>query len=353
MESVKQQTRFPGLILPKGYHPKLSTLSTAQALQQLKQFFELNLETEMHLHRVSAPLFVQKGTGVNDDLNGIEQPVGFSVKAMDNLEAEVVQSLAKWKRMALAEYKIPLHEGIYTQMHAIRADEQPDNLHSLFVDQWDWEKHISAKDRNVAYLKKTVQKLYSVLRRTEIYIYKQYDIKPLLPEHIHFIHTEELLQRYPEMTPKQRENEIVKEYGAVFVIGIGGKLSDGTPHDGRSPDYDDWSSNNDDGFRGLNGDILIWHPVLERAFEISSMGIRVDKKALLHQLELKDQNQRMELLFHQRLLNDELPLSIGGGIGQSRLGMYYLRKAHVGEISAGLWPEDMIHLCKAHDIPLL
>lgn len=353
MESVKPQTRFPGLVLPKRYHPALDTLSTAHALQQLKQFFELNLETEMHLHRVSAPLFVQKGTGINDDLNGIERPVGFQVKAIKNLEAEVVQSLAKWKRLALAEYDIPVHEGIYTNMHAIRADEQPDNLHSLFVDQWDWEKHILPEDRNLSYLKKTVEKLYAILRRTEIYIYKQYGIDPLLPEHIHFIHTEELLQRYPQLTPQQRENEIVKEYGAVFVIGIGDELSDGTPHDGRSPDYDDWSSRNEDGYHGLNGDILIWHPVLERAFEISSMGIRVDKAALLHQLALRDQNERLELLFHQRLLSGDLPLSIGGGIGQSRLGMYYLRKAHIGEISAGLWPEEMVHLCKAHDIRLL
>lgn len=353
MESVKQRTRFPGLVLPKGYRSELDTLSSAHALQQMKQFFELNLETEMQLHRVSAPLFVQKGTGVNDDLNGVERPVGFSAKGLDNMEAEVVQSLAKWKRMALAEYKIPLHEGIYTQMHAIRADEQPDNLHSLFVDQWDWEKHILAEDRSLDYLKKTVEKLFSILRRTESYMNKLYGIAPLLPEHIHFIHTEELLQRYPELTPQQRENEIVKEYGAVFVVGIGGTLSDGTIHDGRSPDYDDWSSENQEGYRGLNGDILIWHPILERAFEISSMGIRVDKEALLRQLEIKEQNQRLAFLFHQRLLNDELPLSIGGGIGQSRLGMYFLRKAHIGEISAGLWPEEMVHLCKAHDIHLL
>lgn len=353
METVKPTTKFPGLVLPKGYRPALDTLSSAHAVQQLKKFIELNLETEMDLHRVSAPLFVQKGTGVNDDLNGIERPVGFSIKAMAGIEAEVVQSLAKWKRMALAEYEIPVHEGLYTNMHAIRADEQLDNLHSLFVDQWDWEKRIVAKDRTLAYLKKTVKKLYSILQRAETYVYKHYGIQPELPEHIHFVHTEELLQRYPDLTPPERENEIVKEYGAVFVIGIGGVLSDGKPHDGRSPDYDDWSSANEEGYQGLNGDILLWHPVLERAFEVSSMGIRVDKETLLRQLSLKDQNQRQELLFHQLLLNDELPLSIGGGIGQSRIGMYFLRKAHIGEVSAGLWPEEMVHLCKAHDIRLL
>lgn len=353
MESVKPQAKFPGLILPKGYRPFLSTLSTAHALQQLNRFIELNLETELHLHRVSAPLFVEKGTGVNDELNGTERAVGFSIKAMEGMEAEVVQSLAKWKRIALAEYEVPVHEGIYTNMHAIRADEDPDNLHSLFVDQWDWEKRILPEDRTLGSLKKTVKKLYAILKRAEVFVHKQYGIVPELPEYIHFVHTEELLQRYPLLSPQQRENEITKKYGAVFVIGIGGALSNGLPHDGRSPDYDDWSSKNDEGYYGLNGDILIWHPVLKRAVEISSMGIRVNKEALIRQLELREQTDRMELLFHQLLLNDELPLCMGGGIGQSRIGMYFLRKAHIGEVSAGLWPEEMVHLCKAHGIRLL
>jgi len=353
MESVKPQTKFPGLILPKDYRPLFGTLPTAHALQQLKRFIELNLETELHLHRVSAPLFVEKGTGINDDLNGVERPVDFPIKEMGNKEAEVVQSLAKWKRMALAEYEIPIHEGIYTDMHAIRADEQPDNLHSLFVDQWDWEQRIRPEDRNLNYLKTTVEKLYAILKRTETYMYKQYGIRPELPRQLHFVHTEELLQIYPELTPSERENEIVKEYGAVFVMGIGDKLSSGQAHDGRSPDYDDWSSENSDGFKGLNGDILIWHPILKRAVEISSMGIRVDRDSLVRQLSLRKQNHRRELLYHKLLLNNELPLSIGGGIGQSRLGMYFLRKAHIGEISAGIWPEEMVHLCRSHQIKLL
>jgi aspartate--ammonia ligase len=299
-------------------------------------------------------LFVQKGTGINDDLNGIERPVGFAVKAMNDTEAEVVHSLAKWKRMALAEYDIPAGSGIYTNMYAIRPDEQPDSIHSLFVDQWDWEKHILPQNRTLGYLKQTVRKLYDILRRTEIFIYKLYpQITPVLPEQIHFIHSEELAQAYPDLRPQEREKHIVEKYGAVFVIGIGGSLSDGKPHDGRAPDYDDWTTDNGEGFNGLNGDILVWHPVLKRAFELSSMGIRVDKKALLHQLEITNQEHRLELLFHQRLVNDELPLSIGGGIGQSRIGMFFLRKAHIGEISAGMWPEEMVHLCKAHNIRLL
>lgn len=354
MEALKKEVRFPGLTLPKDYRPLLDTLQTAQAMQQLRQFFELNLETDLHLYRISAPLFVQKGTGINDDLNGIERPVGFAVKAMNHTEAEVVHSLAKWKRMALAEYDIPAGSGIYTNMYAIRPDEQPDSIHSLFVDQWDWEKHILPQKRTLGYLKQTVRKLYDILRRTEIFIYKLYPhITPVLPEHIHFIHSEELVQAYPDLSPQEREKRIVEKYGAVFVIGIGGSLSDGKPHDGRAPDYDDWTTDNGEGFSGLNGDILIWHPVLKRAFELSSMGIRVDKKALLHQLEITNQLHRLELLFHQRLVNDELPLSIGGGIGQSRIGMFFLRKAHIGEISAGMWPEEMVHLCKAHNIRLL
>ncbi len=353
METAVPKTKFPGLILPEGYHSAMDALSTAHALQQLKSFIQLNLETEMYLHRVSAPLFVEKGTGINDDLNGIEKPVGFTVREMENTKAEVVQSLAKWKRMALAEYDIPINEGVYTDMHAIRPDETPDNLHSLFVDQWDWEQRISEDQRTLGYLKEVVCKLYGILQRTENYIYKLYGIRPELPKKIHFIHSEELLQRYPDLTPKQREREIVKKHGAVFLMGIGHELSNGEPHDGRSPDYDDWSTKNEDGFYGLNGDILLWHPVIEQVFEISSMGIRVDKEALLYQLSLRGKEERKGLLYHKSLLHGQLPLSIGGGIGQSRLGMYFLRKAHVGEISAGIWPKEMKEICKNNHIHLL
>lgn len=348
-----QKTKFPGLLLPEDYHPIMEPLPTAHALQQLKEFIKLNLETELYLHRVSAPLFVEKGTGINDELNGVERPVTFPMREMPEMEAEVVQSLAKWKRLALSKYQIPVHEGIYTNMHAIRADEVPDNTHSIFVDQWDWEQRINEEDRNLDYLQKVVKKLYATMVRTETFIYKQYGIHPELPQDIFFIHSEELLQRYPDLTPSEREFAIVKEYGAVFIMGIGHKLSNGEPHDGRSPDYDDWSTDNEKGFKGLNGDILIWNPVLKMPVEISSMGIRVDKAALLRQLKIRGQMDRTELVYHKALLNDEIPLCIGGGIGQSRLGMYYLRKAHIGEISAGIWPEEMIEICAEHRINLL
>jgi aspartate--ammonia ligase len=291
---------------------------------------------------------------VNDDLNGVERAVSFPIKAMNESRAEVVQSLAKWKRMALAEYDIPVGQGIYTSMYAIRPDEEPGSLHSLFVDQWDWEKHITNSQRTLSFLKEVLEKLYAVLRGTEDFVHQLHpQITPVLPEKIHFVQAETLAQVYPELSPQQRENTIVKKYGAVFIIGIGATLSDGKPHDGRAPDYDDWTTENEDGFKGLNGDILVWNPVLGRAFELSSMGIRVDKAALLHQLKLRGQEKRLNLLFHKRLMEDELPLSIGGGIGQSRVGMFLLRKAHIGEISAGIWPEEMVHVCKAHGIQLL
>jgi aspartate--ammonia ligase len=354
METPKTQPVPQHLILPVGYKPLLDPLGTARSLQKLKQFFEQHLETSMALHRISAPLFVRQHTGVNDDLNGVERAVSFPIKAMNESRAEVVQSLAKWKRMALAEYDIPVGQGIYTSMYAIRPDEEPGSLHSLFVDQWDWEKHITNSQRTLSFLKEVVEKLYAVLRGTEDFVHQLHpEITPVLPEKIHFVQAETLAQVYPELSPQQRENTIVKKYGAVFIIGIGATLSDGKPHDGRAPDYDDWTTENEDGFKGLNGDILVWNPVLGRAFELSSMGIRVDKAALLHQLKLRGQEKRLNLLFHKRLMEDELPLSIGGGIGQSRVGMFLLRKAHIGEISAGIWPEEMVHVCKAHGIQLL
>lgn len=353
MTASEVQSKFPDLILPKDYKPIMDTFQTAHALQEIRKFVALNLETEMHLHRVSAPLFVEKGTGINDELSGIERPVSFPATAMVGVEAEVVQSLAKWKRMALKKYNIRLYEGIYANMHAIRPDEQPDNLHSLFVDQWDWEQRIDENDRNIAYLKKTVKKLYFILKRTETFVEKLYGIKPELPEDIHFIHSEELLQLYPDLTPEERERKITKKYGAVFLIGIGAALSNGKSHGGRSPDYDDWITPNGDGYTGLNGDILIWNSVLDREVEFSSMGIRVSSQSLQEQLQIRNQEHRRGLLYHKKLLNNELPLCIGGGIGQSRLGMYFLRKAHVGEISVGIWPKEMVEICAASNINLL
>ena len=334
-----------GFFIPKNYKPVLDLHTTEKAIKKIKDFFQLNLAFELNLIRMTAPLFVQKGTGINDDLNGIEKPVSFKVKNMDNQEAEVVQSLAKWKRMALADYNIPVGFGIYTDMNAIRPDEILDNIHSIYVDQWDWEKVITAEQRNVEFLKDVVSKIYEVIRRTELYVYHEYpQIKPLLPGEIYFIHSEELLQKYPNLSPQEREDIIVKERKAVFIIGIGGVLSDGTKHDGRAPDYDDWT---------LNGDILIWNPVLECAFELSSMGIRVDRDALVRQLKISGNEDRLNLKFHKRLINGELPLSIGGGIGQSRLCMYYLRKAHIGEIQASIWPDEMINECRKGNIILL
>lgn len=354
---MKTPTAHPAtqrLILPVNYKAILGSLHTARTLQRMKQYLEQQLENDLNLHRVSAPLFVRQHTGINDDLNGIERAVSFPVKALDESRAEVVQSLAKWKRMALAEYGIPAGEGIYTSMYAIRPDEELGSLHSLFVDQWDWEMHITKSQRSLSFLKETVEKIYVILKNTEAFIHQLHpQIKPILPKSIYFVQSETLAREYPDLTPQEREHAIVKKYGAVFVIGIGGVLSDGKPHDGRAPDYDDWTTENEDGFLGLNGDILVWNPVLGRNFELSSMGIRVDKRALLHQLQLTGQEKRLDLLFHKTLMEDELPLSIGGGIGQSRVGMFMLRKAHIGEISAGLWPESMVHLCKAHGIQLL
>ena len=342
------------IINPTDYKQLLNPTQTEQGIKQIKDFFQANLSTALRLRRVTAPLFVLKGLGINDDLSGVERPVSFPIKDMGDQRAEVVHSLAKWKRLMLAEYQIQPGYGIYTDMNAIRGDEELDNLHSLYVDQWDWERTIRMEDRTLAFLKKTVNSIYSAIRRTEYLVCETYpQITPFLPEEIHFIHSEELLQRYPNLTPKERENAISKEYGAVFIIGIGQKLSNGDPHDLRAPDYDDWTTQNEEGFAGLNGDILIWYPTLNRSIELSSMGIRVDKEALLRQLELTGKNDRKELYFHQRMLKDELPLCIGGGIGQSRLCMVLLHKAHIGEIQASIWPEDMRKECASLGMPLI
>ena len=334
------------LIKPINYKPLLDMRQTEQGIKLIKEFFQMNLSTELRLRRVTAPLFVLKGLGINDDLNGVERPVTFPIKDLGDAQAEVVHSLAKWKRLTLADYDIEPGYGVYADMNAIRADEELDNLHSLYVDQWDWEAVMTAGQRNLGFLKDIVKRIYSAIRRTEFLVCERYtEIKPFLPEEIHFIESEDLLQMYPDKSVKERENLICEKYGAVFIIGIGGKLSNGEPHDGRAPDYDDWTTENSDGRKGLNGDILIWYPTLERAVELSSMGIRVDKEALLRQLELTGQLERKELYFHKKLLNDELPLSIGGGIGQSRLCMMLLHKAHLGEIQASIWPQDMLDEC--------
>ena len=342
------------LIKPEGYKALLSMRRTEQGIKVIKDFFQINLSTELRLRRVTAPLFVLKGLGINDDLNGVERAVTFPIKDLDDAKAEVVHSLAKWKRLTLAEYNIEPGYGIYTDMNAIRADEELDNLHSLYVDQWDWEAVITPEQRSVAFLKNIVERIYAAIRRTEYLTCETYpEIEPFLPEKIHFIHSEDLLQMYPDKTPKEREDAICKKYGAVFIIGIGGRLSNGEKHDGRAPDYDDWSTVAEDGKMGLNGDILIWYPVLGRSFELSSMGIRVDKESLLRQLEIEGKEDRKSLYFHQQLLSDKLPLSIGGGIGQSRLCMLLLHKAHIGEIQASIWPDGMRKECREAGMPLI
>ena len=342
------------LIEPIDYHQLLDTKQTEQGIKLIKEFFQQNLSTELRLRRVTAPLFVLQGLGINDDLNGVERAVTFPIKDLGEARAEVVHSLAKWKRLSLAENKIEPGYGLYTDMNAIRADEELDNLHSLYVDQWDWEAVIRKEDRTIAFLQNIVERIYAAIRRTEYLVCETYpQIKPFLPEKIHFIHAEELLQMYPNKTAKEREDAICEKYGAVFVMGIGGKLSNGEKHDGRAPDYDDWSTVGENGRQGLNGDILIWYPVLGRSFELSSMGIRVDKESLLRQLKIEDQEARQQLFFHQQFLNDRLPLSIGGGIGQSRLCMVLLHKAHIGEIQASIWPEDMRQQCRQLGMPLI
>lgn len=343
------------LIIPPKYKLKLLPETTEIAIKDIKDFFEKQLAETLNLRRVTAPLFVEAGHGINDDLNGVETPVGFVVKDAGAVKAEIVQSLAKWKRLKLAQYDIAPGFGIYTDMNAIRPDEELDNLHSLYVDQWDWEKTITEDDRNIGYLKATVKKIYAAIVATEQMIYRRFPhITPTLPDKITFIHAEELLQRYPGKSPREREAAFVKEVGAAFIIGIGAGLSDGKPHDMRAPDYDDWSSIDPaTGLKGLNGDIVLWNHVLDCPFEISSMGIRVSPESMARQLRLLDCQQRASLDFHSRLLGGQLPLSIGGGIGQSRLCMFILQKAHIGEVQASIWPEAQIDALARNNIHLL
>ena len=343
------------LYIPAGYRNLLGSVeNTEKAIKAVKNMFQDNLSAQLALLRVTAPMVVMTGTGINDDLNGVERPVRFPVKDMGERQAEVVHSLAKWKRLKLAELGTAPGRGIYTDMNALRPDEELDNIHSIYVDQWDWERVIRPEDRNLYFLKKIVRRIYEAIKVTENKLYVEFpQMAPQLPEDIHFIHSEELMQMYPGFTPKERENEIVKKYGAVFIIGIGGELSDGSVHDGRAADYDDWSTPNSDGYNGLNGDILLWNPILESAFEVSSMGIRVSPESLERQLAIRGQEWKKDLFFHRRLLAGELPACIGGGIGQSRLCMYLLRKAHIGEIQSSLWPDDMRAACAAAGIELV
>lgn len=341
------------LYIPKDYRATLMPEMMEQAITILKEEFPQALADELDLRRVTAPLFVLSGTGINDDLNGTERAVSFAIKDMDGRRAEVVHSLAKWKRMKLGASKIPAGYGIYTDMNAIRADEELDNTHSLYVDQWDWERTIRVEDRNLDFLKDIASRIYGVLKQMEQLVYSMYrHIIPALPDSLTFIQSEDLLKEYPTLSPRQRETEAARKYGAIFVIGIGDKLSNGEKHDGRAPDYDDWSTPTKGGYSGLNGDIILWNPVLESAFELSSMGIRVDKTALVKQLELEGCPERSELMFHKALLEDRIPLSIGGGIGQSRLCMFLLRCAHIGEVQASIWPEKMVEECAANNIYL-
>lgn len=332
------------LIIPKQYKSSLGVIQTQQAIKDLKDYFEQRLSEELKLTRVSSPLFVLPETGTNDNLNGVEKAVNFNVPNI-NKNVEIVQSLAKWKRVALKKYGFDTGRGIYTDMNAIRKDEELDNIHSIYVDQWDWELIIDKEERNNGKLKDVVNKIYKVFKETEKHVHEIYpEIRKILPEEITFITSQELLDMYPDLSPKEREDKIVRDKGAVFLMQIGKILDNGDKHDGRSPDYDDWE---------LNGDILFYNPVLDNAIELSSMGIRVDEESLKHQLDVANCNDRKELDYHKALLNGELPYTIGGGIGQSRICMYFLNKAHIGEVQVGVWPDDMIKECAQSGIHLL
>ena len=333
------------LFIPKDYKPILDPTETQRAIKRIKDHFQRELADGLNLGRVSAPLFVFPESGLNDNLNGYERRVEFTIKDLDERQVEVVQSLAKWKRMALGRYNTPAGRGLYTDMNAIRRDEELDNIHSIYVDQWDWEKVITADQRNDEFLEQTVRIIYRAIKDLGDYVNDQYpDLKIDLPEKIKFIDSQDLENWYPNNTAKERERFASEEYGAVFIKRIGCKLRSGKKHDGRAPDYDDWA---------LNGDIILWNPVLEDAFEISSMGIRVDAESMVRQLEIDGKQDRMALPFHQGVINNTLPLTVGGGIGQSRLCMFFLKKAHIGEVQVSVWPEDMLEECAANNIFLL
>ena len=333
------------LYIPPDYKSELSLYDTQVAIKTVKDFFQKALAEQLYLLRVSAPLFVTPESGLNDNLNGVERPVTFGIREQNERPAEIVHSLAKWKRYALKQYGFHIGEGLYTDMSAIRRDEDTDNIHSIYVDQWDWEKILLKEDRNVDYLKDTVRKVYKALKKTEKYMAIQYDyIEEILPKDIFFITTQELADRYPDKSPKEREDLIAQEKGAVFLMEIGDKLADGKPHDGRAPDYDDWH---------LNGDIIVWYPVLGHALELSSMGIRVDEDSLARQLKLAGCEERAELPFQKAILEKRLPYTVGGGIGQSRICMFYLRKAHIGEVQVSIWPDEVREKAARYGINLL
>jgi len=333
------------LIIPENYDPVLDIRQTQQAIKFIRDTFQKEFGKEMNLERVSAPLFVPKSSGLNDNLSGVERPVSFDIKSIKSENVEVVQSLAKWKRLALWEYGFKAGEGLYTNMNAIRRDEDLDNLHSCYVDQWDWEKVIEKSERNDQMLEDTVRTIFKVIKHMEHQVWYKYpDAVKHLPDDIYFIYSEELLSLYPDKTPKERENLIAKEKGCVFIKRIGAKLSNGEPHDKRAPDYDDWE---------LNGDILFWFDWLDCALEISSMGIRVDEESLAKQLKISGCEDRSKLPYHSKLLKGELPYTIGGGIGQSRLCMLLLNRAHVGEVQSSIWPKEMIETCEKSKIRLL
>lgn len=333
------------LIIPENYSPIIDYMESQRAIKKIKDFFQAELAYGLNLRRVSAPLFVTPESGLNDNLSGVERTVRFEVKDMDGQRAEIVQSLAKWKRMALGRYHIPSGHGLYTDMNAIRRDEELDNLHSIYVDQWDWEKVIDKEDRNEEYLKQVVTKLYNAIKNLGDFVNRHYpELRTELPNRIFFITSQELEDMYPDLTPKEREDAVAKRERAVFIMKIGGRLKSGQKHDGRAPDYDDWE---------LNGDIILWNDILEQAFELSSMGIRVDRDTMLKQLEEADCMERTELDFHREILEGNLPYTIGGGIGQSRLCMLFLRKAHIGEVQVAIWPEKMVEVCEKNNIFLL
>ena len=333
------------VVVPRGYEPQIDYMETQRAIKKIKDFFQKELASGLNLRRVSAPLFVTTDSGLNDNLNGVERPVTFTVKDMDESEAQVVQSLAKWKRMALGKYGFKPGKGLYTDMNAIRRDEELDNLHSIYVDQWDWEKVITKEERTEEYLKDVVTTIYEALKNLSAFINENYpEIITHLPDEIFFLTTQELEDLYPDLTPVEREKEICREKKAVFLMKIGGVMESGIKHDGRAPDYDDWE---------LNGDILLWNEILEDAFEISSMGIRVDEESMDRQLTEAGADDRRKYDFHQDILNKRLPYTIGGGIGQSRLCMYFLRKAHIGEVQSSIWPADMEKICFENGIYLL
>ncbi|MCD8363121.1 MAG: aspartate--ammonia ligase [Lachnospiraceae bacterium] len=333
------------LYIPENYHSELSLYDTQVAIKTVKDFFQQTLSEQLYLLRVSAPLFVAPESGLNDNLNGVERPVSFGIREQNEREVEIVHSLAKWKRNALLQYGFHVGEGLYTDMNAIRRDEDTDNIHSIYVDQWDWEKIILKQDRNTDYLKETVRKIYKALKKTEKYMAIRYDyIEEILPKEISFVTTQELLDRWPDLSRQEREDRIAKERGAVFLMNIGDKLSNGEPHDGRAPDYDDWH---------LNGDIIVWYPVLGHSLELSSMGIRVDEDSLKEQLQKAGCEERAALPFQKAILEKKLPYTIGGGIGQSRICMFFLRKAHIGEVQVSVWPENIREAALERGVTLL